>query len=484
MSNEVQDNNQGSNTRSPIPYILLGGLVIGVIYMVATGQGALVGNIALAIGLLLLGITILVTIHELGHFLPAKLFGMRVEEFSIGFPPRVYGIKKGETEYKIGATPLGGYVKISGMIDESLDTDYLESEPQDWEFRSKPVWQRLIVMVGGVTMNVILGVFIFSMIMYAYGEVKTPMAQVNEMGIEVQEGTIGHALGLQTGDKILGFGGKPIEYMEEATPLLMLEEEKTFEVERNNQTLEIETKPELLGVDTLAGSLFFPDITPVRIDVDQDETRPAKKAGLQRGDIVLAVDSVPISHFSKFRAQLQNRANETLQLDIFRDGKPMTFSVTMDSASKMGVGPDFSALTQDTIQYNLLESFPIGTKKAFDVLAVNNKAFKQMGKGKMSASKSVMGPVQISKVFLGAFLAGGWKSFFVLTASLSMILAFVNILPIPALDGGHVVFLLYEGVSGRRPSTKVVETAQKIGIIFLLGLMILILFNDVFRLIF
>ena len=248
------------------PFIRLG-IIVGTILM-ALLIGKLIGPEAYewittffkAVGLVLLGITLLVTIHELGHFLTAKWFGMRVEAFSIGFPPQLFSVKRGETDYQIGATPLGGYVKISGIIDESMDTQHIEEEPQPWEFRAKPVWQRLIVMTGGVIMNVLLGIFIFSMLSFAFGEKFTPMEELkngvavrksvkteNKCGDVVEKTTLGYYLGFRTGDKLLSYKGQSYPYFEDYnSPALLIEEDAYFEVEREGKTVRLDVPPKVL----------------------------------------------------------------------------------------------------------------------------------------------------------------------------------------------------------------------------------------------
>ncbi len=484
------------------------GIIAGIVLVVLLG-GYLAGeeqfntvlSVLMAIGLVLLGITILVTIHELGHFLTAKAFGMRVEIFSIGFPPKLFSYTKGETEYQIGATPLGGFVKISGIIDESLDTNHLSEAPKPYEFRSKPVWQRLIVMTGGVIMNVILGVFILSMMYFAEGERKTPLNGL-EYGIEVvksvpglnrceeviQKTTLGYLLGFRTGDKLVSFKGNSYEYIEDYGQLNhLLESDGYYEVERNGNIVRLNV-PEgvinMLSEDTIRTLLFsirFPSQVKVIQTDSQGNMLPGAKANLKTGDVITAIDSIPIKYYSDLQEKLPGHGNQSLTLSILRNGKPMELVVQLDSASVLGVLPDSSFLNIVTKKYSFFQSFVPGTQRAFKILSGNAQGLGQVFTGKANASKSVMGPLAIAKRYLEIFLQGGWPGFLELTAMLSMILAFVNILPIPGLDGGHVVFLLIEAITRKEPSPKFRIITQQIGMVLVLGLMVVIIFNDVFR---
>ncbi|RMG21293.1 MAG: RIP metalloprotease RseP [Bacteroidetes bacterium] len=443
----------------------------------------LVLDILSAIVLVLLGITILVTVHELGHFLTAKAFGMRVETFSIGFPPKIFSFKKGDTEYQIGATPLGGYVKISGMIDESLDTDQLKEPPKSYEFRSKPVWQRLIVMTGGVIMNVILGIFIFSMLKFMYGEQKLPMSAA-EYGIQVIDNSLGQIVGFQTGDKLISYNGESFPYFYDyANPNLLIDDEGYYEVERNGQIVRLEIPPGIqdrFSDDTIAPLLFIPDMPAI---IEVMEGGPGDKAGLKTGDQIVKVDSFPIHTFSDLQQLLKNRMNDSVYIEFLRKNELHNTIAVLDSG-RLHVRRDESFLQSkmDTIRYGFFESFIPGTKHAFSFLSLNVKGLGQVVTGKASASKSVMGPLQIAKKYLDMVKVNGLEGFMVLTASLSMILAFVNILPIPALDGGHVMFLLIEAIMRREPPLKVRMIAQQIGMILIILLMIFVLFNDAIKL--
>jgi regulator of sigma E protease len=507
-----QSKNQRFQRLGIIAAIILGALLLGY----ALGELETAIDILRAIGLVLVGITILVTIHELGHFLTAKAFGMRVETFSIGFPPKLFSFTRGETEYQIGATPLGGYVKISGIIDESLDTNTISAEkareqyskedlqyfkdhpdeapdwwPKPWEFRSKPVWQRLIVMTAGVIMNVILGILIFSMMAYSYGEKRIPMSQVR-YGIELPGNgpSLGSIVGFQTGDTLVSFKGKQFTYLGEYEDVQNLAaDEAYYEVRRQGKIVRLDVPGDIQNYfsrDSILGLLFMPNI-PALVSIDtsqQAQGYPAYQAGVRDGDQIIRLDSTAIPLFSDLRAFMQGKANVPIQITVLRDGDTLQFTGQIGEDPVLGVAPNYQAIFEaETKEYGFFEAFIPGTKEAFGFVSSNVQGIKNLARPNVNASESVMGPFQIAKLYLRVFDQGGVISFLRLTGMLSMILAFVNILPIPALDGGHVVFLLIEGITRREPSAKVRIIAQQIGMFLILGLMLLILFNDAFRLI-
>ena len=465
--------------------IIAGAVLLAIVIGVVTDT-PLILQILKALGLVLAGITILVTIHELGHHLTAKAFGMRVETFSIGFPPKIFSFTKGGTEYQIGATPLGGYVKISGIIDESFDTEHLKQAPEPYEFRAKPVWQRLIVMVGGVVMNILLGIFIFSMIKFTYGEVRLPMSEV-KYGVDVVESSLGHLIGFRTGDKILSFKGQTYDYFEDLqNPNNLINDDAHYDIYREGVGEMVIRVPsgiqDQFSNDSLLIQLFTPDM-PAKIVVDTSATSPAYAAGMRDGDLIVAIDSFPIALFSQIRQYTENKGGQTIRVTYERKGEQRTVPVTLTQDAKLMVGKDAEHFFKlDTLKFGFFGAFVPGSRDAFGFLNTNVKGFKQVATGNASASKSFMGPIQIAKRYLEIFERGGLRGFLFLTGALSMILAFVNILPIPALDGGHVMFLLYEMVTRREPSTKVRIVAQQIGMVFILGLMLLIIFNDVWQL--
>jgi len=493
--------------------VIVGSVLLALLIGKLMGPDAYewVVTILKAVGLVLLGITILVTIHELGHFLTAKMFGMRVEAFSIGFPPKLFSVKRGDTEYQIGATPLGGYVKISGIIDESMDTEHLNKEPEPYEFRAKPVWQRLIVMTGGVIMNVILGVFIFSLLAFKYGEERTPVDELpygiavrksvqgeNRCGEIIEKTTLGYLMGLRSGDQLVSFKGKDYPYIEDyQKPDLLLEDDAYFEVKRKDEIVQVEVPSDVLNQfnnDSIELYLFQKGNFPAKIklmsedsvvqEMDLAKEWPADRAGMQSGDVIRQINGNKIDYFVDLQQQISEIKNGTVQVTVERADTLLTLPIELDTTGMLGImiHPDVADdIETERKNFAFFESFGVGSDKAFGILSANAKGFEQIVSGNANAGSSVMGPLAIAKQYLDIFTSGGWRGFWVLTASLSMILAFVNILPIPALDGGHVVFLLIEAITRKEPSVKVRIIAQQVGMFLILGLMILVIFNDFFN---
>ena len=428
---------------------------------------------------LILGLSILVGLHELGHLLAAKAFGMRVEKYYIGFPPKIFGFKYGETEYALGALPLGGFVKISGMVDESLDTENLNATPEPWEFRAKPAWQRLIVMLGGVIVNVITGIIIFICFVYFNGETYYSAKEINKYGVGVSE--VGKELGLQQNDKIIKVNGKTISRFEEVFDMAALMESGSYyTVLRDEKEVEIKIPSDF--VERLAErnqkKSFVEPLVPFRVG-EIEKGSPADKAGLQKGDSVTEAGGIVVKYLQEFQAVLYENRNKTLAIKLLRDGKEVAADVAVREDGKIGFAVD-NRLAVEREQYSLIESIPRGTKNAFNIVAVNVMAFGKMFKGELSPSKSLSGPIGIAQIFGGTW---DWARFWHITGMLSMVLAFMNLLPIPALDGGHVLFLTYEIVSGRTPSDKFLEISQKIGMAILLVLMVFAFGNDIYKLI-
>ncbi|AIZ64523.1 peptidase [Hymenobacter sp. DG25B] len=432
-------------------------------------------DILVMAGQLILGLTILVGVHEMGHMLAAKWFGMRVEKFSIGFPPKVFGKKIGDTEYMLGAVPLGGFVKITGMVDESLDTESLKQEPQPYEFRAKPAWQRLIVMLGGIIVNVITGIIIFSLLTFKYGESYLP---ASEARFGVVPNKLGKEIGFQTGDKIVKINGRPFtEFNDVYGPDVVLGSGSYYTVERNGQLVDISVPQNFM--DRLADqdqSLFVVPLDPFVVG-EVVPGQPASKAGLLAGDRILKVADKPIQFFPELQQALKDNAGKATPLVVERNGQPVTLKVNVDEDGKVGFRPK-SLLQYATRQYSLVESVPAGTKQAFGIVTTQVKAFGKIFRGEASARKSLGGPMAIAQQYGATF---DWLKFWTLTGMLSMVLAFMNLLPIPALDGGHVLFLTYEMVSGRKPSDKFLENAQKVGMALILCLMVFVIFNDLFK---
>lgn len=426
-------------------------------------------------------IFILVTVHELGHFIAAKVFGMRVNKFSIGFPPKIFGFKKGETEYVVGATPLGGYVQIAGMIDETMDTDFIDKEVEPDEFRSKPVWQRIIVITAGVIFNVLLAVLIYSIIAFSYGETVIPVDSIN--GIYVPEGSVASQIGLQTDDRLIGVNGKRVDYFQDIlSPSEITGRDLTFMVERNGNLITIPTPPnflDLVGKDGFINELSF---LPSRFS-QVLENSPAEEAGLQSGDRVLSVNGEPVSYWQQLVSKIQE-ADGSLEFQIERGDDVFTTSVTPDPETNMiGIAQTSieDAFRVDRINYNLGESLLVGVQRSNETVVGIIQGLGKMFSGDISVRDNVGGPVAIANFTKEATDRGGWLGFWNITAFLSITLAIMNMLPIPALDGGHFMFLVYEGITRREPSPKVRMALQQLGFVFLVGLFILITFNDLLR---
>jgi len=428
---------------------------------------------------LILSLSILVTLHELGHFIPARLFKTRVEKFYLFFDPwfSLFKVKKGDTEYGIGWLPLGGYVKISGMIDESMDKEQMKQPPQPWEFRSKPAWQRLIIMVGGVTVNVILGMAIYAMVLFVWGTQYLPTENAIH-GVYTDSSAV--SIGLKNGDKILSVDGEKVANFNDIQLKILLEDAKTIQVERTGRIEEV-----IIPEGTIAKMIknqqpfMEPAVLP---QVDQVlENSPAKKAGLQVGDQLLAINGEETPFFQDVVSYLQDHKEETAKIKVLRNNSEIELEATISEEGTLGfaIVPLDKQLVFDTKEYGFFESIPAGIHKAYDSFDNYLKQIKLIFNPETEAYKSLGGFLTIGKAFSPHW---DWQRFWSFTAFLSIILAIMNILPIPALDGGHVMFLLYEIITGKKPGDKFMEYAQIIGIIILLSLMILANGNDILRL--
>lgn len=429
---------------------------------------------------LILGLSILVGVHELGHFLPAKLFKMKVDKFYLffdAFGRKLFSKKIGETEYGIGWLPLGGYVKISGMIDESLDLETMKQAPKPWEFRSKPAWQRLIVMIGGVSVNVIVGIMIFIGITFFVGESYLPASEA-KYGIVAHE--LAQKIGLQTGDKIIKVNGKEVNAFNDIySPDAFLESNSSYTVDRNGEIINIPIPNNF--VDNFSRrknqAQFIDPVVPFKVGKVLPNT-PAELAGLQSGDLILKVDTIKIQFFHELQVALLAYKSKPIDILIDRNGEQKVLTASVDENGKLGFQVDW-LLEYKNQKFGFGESVVKGTAMAFNVVTMQLKGFKKMFSGEIDVSKSLSGPIGIAKEFGGTW---DWLRFWTLTGLLSMVLAFMNILPIPALDGGHVILLTYEIITRRKPSDKFLEITQKIGIAILGSLMIYSVLNDVIRL--
>ena len=435
-------------------------------------------EVFIMVGQLILGLSILVGLHELGHLLAAKAFGMRVEQFSIGFPPKIWGKKFGDTEYSFGMIPLGGFVKISGMIDESLDVTAMRAAPQPHEFRSKPAWQRLIVMMGGIIVNVILGVIIFIGFKYTQGDTYLSKQELNKYGIVAYE--LGESIGLKTGDRILDINGEDYErFRDLASPAVLLSSDGYFTVNRDGQRLTIPIPNDF--VDDFAEEnnaqkfIFYRLIFDIGAVI---EGSPADLGGLRVGDKIIALNGAEIEFYDQLQASMDTLAGTQITLLINRSNVQQTLTIEVNEEGKIGF--QANRLNEiSTVEYTFAESVPLGTELAFSIVWDNIKGFKKIFAGEVSASKSLSGPIGIAKIFGGTW---DWQRFWRITGMLSMVLAFMNFLPIPALDGGHVVFLTWEIVTGKKPSDTFLENAQKVGMVWLLALMSFAILNEIIKL--
>lgn len=435
-------------------------------------------------GQLLLGLTVLVGLHEWGHFIAARIFGIRVNKFYIFFDflfpmPNVLNFalwkkKKGDTEYGLGWFPMGGYVDIEGMIDETKDASKLASEPQPYEFRAKPAWQRLIVMLGGIIVNVVLGVLIFWMVTYKNGDNYLSMKEVNKLGIVAYP--IAQEIGLKTGDKIINVSGKPVENFSDLIDSdVILGENVYFTVERDGKTLEIPLPNDLYEKLSDEDSEGFIGALQTFSVLDVTADTPAKEVGIEPEDRIVTFNGQPITYYHEFTQLADKNAGKEVTLGILRGSDTLTFKPTLTEDGKLGfhANPD---LNYEHVDLSLGQSFGIGATRAFSVITDNIKGFKKIFSGQVSAGKALAGPVGIARKFYGG--VWDWGRFWMITGMLSMALAFMNLLPIPALDGGHALILLYEMVSGRQPSEKFMERTQQIGMVILLSLLAWIMFND------
>ncbi|WP_304237644.1 RIP metalloprotease RseP [Jiulongibacter sediminis] len=438
-------------------------------------------------GQLLLGLTILVGLHEWGHFIAARIFGIRVNKFYIFFDflfpmPNVLNFalwkkKKGDTEYGLGWFPMGGYVDIEGMIDETKDASKLASEPQPYEFRAKPAWQRLLVMLGGIIVNIILGVLIFWGITYKNGDNFLSMEEVNKRGIVAYP--VAQEVGLKTGDKIINVSGKSIkEFSDVMGSDVILGENVYFTVERDGQTIEIPIPNDIYEKLSDEDSEGFIDaLHPFAIGEVSPDT-PAEGVGLEADDRIISMNETPITYYHEFVDMAHKNAGKEVTLGVLRGSDTLNVSPTLSEDGKLGfiANPD---LNYEHIDLSLGEAFVVGSGRAFSVITDNIKGFKKIFTGQVSAGKAIAGPVGIARRFYGG--VWDWGRFMLITGMLSMALAFMNLLPIPALDGGHALILLYEMITGRQPSEKFMERTQQVGMIILLSLLAYIMFNDVIQ---
>lgn len=444
----------------------------------------------------LLSLTLLVFLHELGHFAAAKFFKVRVSKFYVFFDflfplPNVLNFslfkkKVGETEYGIGWFPLGGYVQIEGMVDESMDTEKLKEPPQPWEFRAKPAWQRLIIMIGGVTVNLVLAMVIYAGMLMAWGQEFLPMKNATN-GVMVTD-SLAYELGILDGDKILSINEKPIDDFNAFTRVLLIEDAQTIELNRSGETVVLNVPENFVSqvISERSQSKSLQLIAP-RFPVEVAMLvagSHADKAGLQPGDRIVGVNAESTIFFDELTQVLSENKETEINLQIVREGENQTLPVQVDEQGKIGFIPDMDLSKYydvTTIEYGFFSAIPAGISLAIKTLDGYVKQLKLLFNGKAKVQESLGGFVTIANAFDSHW---NWYSFWNMTALISIILAFMNMLPIPALDGGHVMFLIYEMIFRKPAPLKFMEAAQMVGMAILLFLMLYANGLDIFRVFF
>ena len=430
---------------------------------------------------LILSLSILVILHEFGHYIFARLFKTRVEKFYLFFDPwfSLFKIKKGETEYGVGWLPLGGYVKISGMIDESMDKEAMKLPPQPWEFRSKPAWQRLLIMVGGVAMNFIFAIIVYAGVLYAWGEQYLPTENVR-YGIVVNE--TGEKIGFRNGDKILSVDNHKVDNFMKIVPTIVLEKASTVQVERDGQKMDISISNEAFAALLKEKAVLSPRY-PFNFKIAGfAKHSPGKEAGLTEGDVINGVDGQSFNWHDEFQKYLASRKGQQITVQVRRDNQDMDIPVSLGEEGILGIANSNTfedVFEWKTLNYGLFASVPAGIAKGVETTKNYLKQFKLFFMPETKAYESLGGFITIGNIFPGTW---DWQAFWMMTAFISIILAIMNLLPIPALDGGHVMFLFFEIITGRKPGEKFMEYAQITGMVLLLGLVLFANANDIIKL--
>lgn len=435
-------------------------------------------QVLIQVAQLILALTILVFIHELGHFLAARAFGVKVEKFFIFFDAwgkKIWSIKRGDTEYGIGWLPLGGYVKIVGMIDESMDKEQMKLPPQPWELRSKPNWQKFIVMIAGIVMNVILGIILYIMIHHRYNQHYTTVEGINDKG-GIYAAEAGRAYGFQTGDRLVSINGRSYERIDDYLSA-RLYFGSTVVVERDGQLIE-KVVPDSAFRDKMRGKPIFDLKAKITVKSLSDSLTNARDAGLMKGDELAMIDETPITCFAQMAEMFEARKGDTARLTVNRGGTPVLLSIPVDTLGKIGFISNVKLFPYDSVAYSFGKSIQYGTRDAFEVFYFQAISLWRIIKGDIPAKDSISSPIGISKMFAPKW---DWGSFWMLTALLSMVLAFMNLLPIPALDGGHIMFIGIESITRRKLSDKFMERAQVVGMVLLLMLMVFAVGNDILK---
>jgi len=430
---------------------------------------------------LLLSLSILVLLHEFGHYVAARMFKIRVEKFYLFFNPwfSLFKFKRGETTYGIGWLPLGGYVKIAGMIDESMDKEQMKKEPQSWEFRSKPAWQRLIVMVAGVFMNLVLAVVIYICVLAVYGEQYLP-AKNAKFGIAVD--STAYEMGLRDGDHIIMLDGEKTENMAFIPADILLNKTKVITVVRDGQQTDVNVEPDMINLLLKNKNFDFISARIPTVVVELVSGSPAEMAGLLPNDTIVGVNDMEVLYFQDFKKTMAQYADSNITITALRGADTVVLQTTVSSDGTLGFSAqnNFAAFFElETITYSLFSAIPAGFKMTISQSKSYLKQLRIIFSPKTEAYKSLGGFITIGKLFPAKW---SWYAFWMMTAFISIILAIMNLLPIPALDGGHVMFLFWELITGRKPNQKVMEYAQVVGMMFLLLLLLYANGSDVFRL--
>ncbi len=445
-------------------------------YLLEINWSAILANI----GQFILAFSILVVLHEMGHFLPAKWFGCRVEKFYLFFNPwfSLWKKKIGETEYGLGWIPLGGYVKISGMVDESMDKEQMKLPAQPWEFRSKPAWQRLIIMLGGVVVNFVLALVLFAMILFVWGEERLP---VKNMKYGISTDSLGTSVGLKDGDLITKVNNDSVRYMNDLPKMIALTEKITLTVHRDGRDTVITMPAGFLSTLTKDQRLAFVGARiPVIVDKVSDEIK-YKNGELKSGDQLVAINDQPFQFYHEFDRIKKNYKNQVVDLTALRGGDTAHIQLQLSETGSVGFLPKgpYEQLGSEKREYSFFEAIPAGISHGVQRLGEYMTGIKLLFTSKEHKVSDNLGSVvSIGKTFGGSW---DWYRFWTMTALFSIILAFMNILPIPALDGGHALFTLYEMITGRKPSDKFMEYAQMVGMVLLLGLMLYAFGLDIWR---
>ena len=428
----------------------------------------------------LMSLSLLILLHELGHYLTARMFNTRVEKFYLFFDPwfSVFKFKRKGTEWGLGWLPLGGYCKISGMVDESMDKEQMKQPPQPHEFRSKKAWQRLIIILGGVTMNVLLAIFIYIFMLFFVGERYLPTKNA-KYGIACD--TIATEMGLKNGDKILAVEGHHVENFTAIPAEIILMEASTITVERDGKKTDIHIPSGTIKklIDSKKANFISPRIPFVVEDFAKESA--GKAAGMQKGDKLIAFNDSAVQYFDEMRALLVKNKNKEVKIGVLRNGSPVDIKVKVPESSMLGIQPKGPEAFFDlnTKTYSFFEAIPAGTVKAYKTTVDYLRQLRLLFSPEVRAYESLGGFITIGSVFSSEW---DWLHFWTITAFLSIILAIMNVLPSPALDGGHVIFILYEMITGRKPSEKFLEYAQWTGMILLLALLVFANGNDIIKL--